>query len=152
MTSNSISLNEGTSEVIRIDAQGFHYRGQFIVDAGEAHRLLVEFLRQHQPNQQLRRVDEPGPPTDDELDELFTEIDQSGESKSWRAYARAALAEPEPEGPTDEKLTLTYSLAVAAAVDGTSKPWPADLCERAQLAGLRAVLARWGSNNISRSI
>lgn len=36
-------------EVIRIDAQGFHYRGQFIDDAGEAHRLLVGFLRQHQP-------------------------------------------------------------------------------------------------------
>ena len=61
--------------------------------------------------------------------------------------ARAALAEPEPEGPTDEKLILTYASAVATAVDGTSKPWPADLCERAQLAGLRAVLARWGSPN-----
>ncbi len=36
-------------EVIRIDAEGFHYRGQFIADAGEAHRLLVEFLRKHQP-------------------------------------------------------------------------------------------------------
>ena len=36
-------------EVIRIDAKGFHYRGQFIEDAGEAHRLLVEFLRKHQP-------------------------------------------------------------------------------------------------------
>lgn len=37
---------------------------------------------------------EPGPegPTDEELDELFTEIDQSGESESWRAYARAVLA------------------------------------------------------------
>ena len=31
-------------------------------------------------------------PTDKELDELFTEIDQSGESESWRAYARAVLA------------------------------------------------------------
>ena len=50
--SNSITFglgNQPTSEVIRIDAQGFHYRGQFIEDAGEAHRLLVEFLRQHQP-------------------------------------------------------------------------------------------------------
>lgn len=33
------------SEIIRIDKDGFHYRGQFIEDAGEAHRLLVEFLR-----------------------------------------------------------------------------------------------------------
>lgn len=49
---NSITFGLGsqpTREVIRIDAQGFHYRGQFIEDAGEAHRLLVEFLRQHQP-------------------------------------------------------------------------------------------------------
>ena len=31
-------------------------------------------------------------PTDEELDELFTEIDQGGECLSWRAYARAVLA------------------------------------------------------------
>lgn len=37
---------------------------------------------------------EPTPegPTDEELDELFTEIDQSGEPESWRVYARAVLA------------------------------------------------------------
>jgi hypothetical protein len=34
---------------------------------------------------------EPVAPTDEELDELFTEIDQSGEALSWRAYARAVL-------------------------------------------------------------
>jgi len=33
----------------------------------------------------------PEPPTDEELDELFTEIDQSGEALSWRAFARAVL-------------------------------------------------------------
>jgi hypothetical protein len=31
-------------------------------------------------------------PLDQELDELFTEIDQSGESESWRAFARTVLA------------------------------------------------------------
>ena len=35
---------------------------------------------------------EPEGPTDEELDELFTEIDQSGEPESWRVYARAVLA------------------------------------------------------------
>ena len=30
-------------------------------------------------------------PTDEEMDELFTEIDQSGEALSWRLYARAVL-------------------------------------------------------------
>lgn len=49
---NSIIFRSGPvpDEVIRIDAQGFHYQGQFIEDAGEAHRLLVEFLRKHQPD------------------------------------------------------------------------------------------------------
>lgn len=47
-----ISFNNSTEEVIRITSEGFHYRGQFIADAGEAHRLLVEFLRHHQPKTQ----------------------------------------------------------------------------------------------------
>lgn len=34
----------------------------------------------------------PAGPSDDELDELFTDIDQSGEPESWRAFARAVLA------------------------------------------------------------
>ena len=34
----------------------------------------------------------PAGPSDDELDELFVEIDQSGEPESWRSYARAVLA------------------------------------------------------------
>jgi hypothetical protein len=37
---------DGMEEVIHFDKEGFHYRGQFIADAGEAHRLMVEFLRQ----------------------------------------------------------------------------------------------------------
>lgn len=49
MTPNNIVFSDGTSDVIRIDSEGFHYRGQFIKDAGEAHRLLVEFLRKHLP-------------------------------------------------------------------------------------------------------
>ena len=55
---NVVKFGESADEVIRIDAQGFHYRGQFVEDAGEAHRLLVEFLRQHQPNQQWRHADD----------------------------------------------------------------------------------------------
>jgi hypothetical protein len=34
-------------EVIRIDKDGFHYKGQFIADAGEAHRLMLLFLKQN---------------------------------------------------------------------------------------------------------
>ena len=45
---SSITLNAaGTEEVIRIDKEGFYYKGQFIADAGEAHRLMVEFLKQN---------------------------------------------------------------------------------------------------------
>lgn len=49
-SSISFHISPASEEVIRIDAEGFHYRGQFIADAGEAHRLLVEFLRKHRPN------------------------------------------------------------------------------------------------------
>ena len=41
--------NTSDGWVIRIDEQGFHYRDQLIEDAGEAHRLFVDFLRRHQP-------------------------------------------------------------------------------------------------------
>lgn len=50
-------------EVIRIDAEGFHYLGQFIADAGEAYQLLVEFLRKQRQAPQPVSVHErlPGP-------------------------------------------------------------------------------------------
>jgi hypothetical protein len=35
---------------------------------------------------------EPQGPSDQELDEMFTEVDQGGECQSWRAFARAVLA------------------------------------------------------------
>lgn len=53
-----INFSDSTGEIIRIDANGFHYRGQFIEDAGEAHRLLVEFLRREMPQHQWKHVDE----------------------------------------------------------------------------------------------
>ena len=49
-------------EIIRLDSKGFHYRGQLIEDAGEAHRLMVEFLKQSTQSQP-----EPAAPTDEEL-------------------------------------------------------------------------------------
>ena len=62
------SRHEFGEEVIRLDKEGFHYKGKFIADAGEAHRLMVEFLKQ---NTKL----EPQGPTDKELVELFNEND-----------------------------------------------------------------------------
>ncbi len=66
---NYITFNSPpTEEVLRLDKEGFYYKGQFIADAGEAHHLMVEFLRQNtQPVTQK--------PTDEELVELFNEND-----------------------------------------------------------------------------
>ena len=58
--------------------------------------------------------------------------------------ARALLAQPEAEEPTDEELTLTYAYAVAAAVGNKRGQFTTEDIEAAQLAGLRAVLANWG--------
>jgi hypothetical protein len=59
-TTSQITFNDSsTEEVIRLDKEGFHYKGQFIADAGEAHRLMLAFLKQH-------AKDKPAPPTDDE--------------------------------------------------------------------------------------
>jgi hypothetical protein len=64
---NCITLNSPpTEEILRLDKEGFHYKGEFIADAGEAHRLMVEFLKQStQP--------EPVAPTDEKLLELMPE-------------------------------------------------------------------------------
>ena len=59
--------------------------------------------------------------------------------------ARALLAQPVAEEPTDEELTLTYAYAVAAAVDNKRGQFTTEAAEAAQLAGLRAVLAKWGN-------
>jgi hypothetical protein len=50
--------------------------------------------------------------------------------------ADAALAQPEPQGPTDKELGETYRAAYYAC---ENRQGPA-----AQVFGLRAVLARWG--------
>jgi len=59
--------------------------------------------------------------------------------------ARAALAEPEPEEPTDEELLRTYGLAKRDHnYEGPIDDWPRRAERAATVAGLRAVLARWG--------
>jgi hypothetical protein len=64
-TTSQITFNAPpTEEIIRLDKEGFHYKGQFIADAGEAHRYMLVFLKQHAKA-------EPEPPTDDELNALW---------------------------------------------------------------------------------
>ena len=98
---NCITLNSPpTEEILRLDKEGFHYKGEFIADAGEAHRLMVEFLKQPTPQPV------PVAPTDEELLKLLsrasglpdydTNIDDGGrimsEPNELLAYARAVLA------------------------------------------------------------
>lgn len=54
---SEIKFLDNDNEIIRIDGKGFHYLGQFIDDAGEAHYLLVEFLRRHQPETAWKHAD-----------------------------------------------------------------------------------------------
>jgi len=75
---------DGMEEVIRFDKEGFHYRGQFIADAGEAHRLMVEFLRQQTQS-------EPQGPTDEELQKLAGMFFTSTEF-GFVDFARAVIA------------------------------------------------------------
>ena len=59
-------------------------------DSAEAEVLSAGFRVLERAEQALA-TPPPEPPTDDELDELFIEIDQSGESQTWRPFARAVL-------------------------------------------------------------
>ena len=49
--------------------------------------------------------------------------------------ARAALAQPEPEGPTDEELLQVFDTACLSE---------GGMVDEIHLRGLRAVIARWG--------
>ena len=64
---------------------------------------------------------EPEGPTDEELDELFTEIDQSGEALSWRLYARAALSRW--GRPTPQPVPLSERLPGAEDCDAEGRCW-----------------------------
>jgi hypothetical protein len=77
-------------EIIRLDSEGFHYRGQLIEDAGEVHQLMVEFLKQSTQSQP-----EPVAPTDEEIEEwadAATEVpleEMDPEVHGWRRCFKA---------------------------------------------------------------
>jgi hypothetical protein len=87
-TSQIIFNDSSTEEVIRLDKEGFHYKGQFIADTGEAHRLMLAFLKQHAKVEQE-------PPTDDELNALWNccgDHDEEGDHYgNIFQFARAVL-------------------------------------------------------------
>ena len=106
---------------------------------------LAQYLRDNATPQ-------PVPVADGEVAEVVAGLREiqdcfdiaSGMEGCGPVVMRAALL-PEPVAPTDEELTLVYAYAVAAAVDNKRGPFKPEDAEAAQLAGLRAVLARWGS-------
>jgi hypothetical protein len=57
----------------------------------------------------------------------------------------AALAQPEPQGPSDEELLRCYGLAKRDHChEGPIDDWPKRAERAATVHGLHAVLARWG--------
>jgi hypothetical protein len=96
---------------------------------------------------------EPVPLVDGEVAELVAWLHgQDGGIDRRATYSRIAdllsrlAPQPVPEGPSDHELTMTYAYAVAAAVDNKRGPFKKEDAEVAQLAGLRAVLARWSQS------
>jgi hypothetical protein len=77
-----------TEEVMRIDKEGFHYRGQFIADAGKAHRLMLKFLKQN--TQASLAQPEPQRPSLMDIIALADEVEE--ESLGQVALVRRALA------------------------------------------------------------
>ena len=58
---------------------------------------------------------------------------------------RALLAQPVAEGPTDEELLRTYGIAKRDhCYEGDLDDWPKKSERAATVAGIRAVLSRWG--------
>ena len=43
----SITFYGGNEPVIKITKDGLFYKGEFVPDAGEVHRLMVSFLREY---------------------------------------------------------------------------------------------------------
>jgi hypothetical protein len=101
-------------EIIRLDSKGFHYRDQLIEDAGEAHQLMVEFLKQSTQPQP-----EPVAPTDEEIMELM------------------------PQQFQDDLATVSRLAAHGTSPDVTPGIFRVSLNTGA-LDYARAVLAKWG--------
>jgi hypothetical protein len=157
-------------EVIRLDKDGFHYRGQFIEDAGEARRLMVEFLRQ---SISPVLAEQPVGPTDDQIDELWDK--EAGYYELYgevRNVVRAALRLkgagvgklPNQQQQINDFLKAFFN-AYSAYGWVSADEFNCLFEEAARLAGIveegwdasvnpddtkdkaRAVLARWGSHD-----
>ena len=85
-------------------------------------------LLDQQPVSTPYKLPEPVAPTDEELDELFTEIDQSGEALSWRPFARAVLARWGT--PAIQPVPVSERLPGPKDWDVCGRCWMFDPCDR----------------------
>jgi hypothetical protein len=103
----SIIFNIGPApkEIARFTEEGFYYKGEFIDDAGEVHRLLKEVLGQMKAEQACDDVVPKAVPyveliSDDELSAIYEtlvkgcwgENKQPGEEPRMYGFARTVLA------------------------------------------------------------
>jgi len=109
-TTSQITFNDSPAEeVIRLDKEGFHYKGQFIADAGKAHRLMLVFLKQHAKVEQEPPTDEKllamrswsshGPTFDSDLVDFGRRCYNLAKQPVSTPYKL-----PEPVAPTDDEL------------------------------------------------
>ena len=80
-----LQRDDATQEIIRLDSKGFHYRNQLIEDAGEAHQLMVKFLKQSTQFQPEPVA--PVAPTDEEIMELMPQQMRDDLANAARALA-----------------------------------------------------------------
>ena len=101
----AFSIGEPLKEIARFTEEGFYYKGEFIDDAGEVHRLLKEVLGQMKAEQACDDVVPKAVPyveliSDDELSAIYEtlvkgywgENKQPGEEPRMYGFARTVLA------------------------------------------------------------
>lgn len=103
---NTITFNTSeTQEIAKFTEEGFYYKGEFIDDAGEVHRLMKEVLSGMLPEQAkdetvLKAVPYVELISDDQLDTIYATLNdgpwgenkQVGEKARMYGFARTVLA------------------------------------------------------------
>lgn len=103
----SISFNtRDAGEIAKFTEEGFYYKGEFVDDAGEVHRLLKEVLGQMKSEQACddvvpKAVSYVELISDDELNAIYEKLvkghwgenKQPGEEHRMYGFARTVLAE-----------------------------------------------------------
>jgi hypothetical protein len=103
---NTITFNTAdTKEIARFTEDGFYYKGEFVDDAGEVHRLMKDVLGQMKAEQACDDVVPKAVPyveliSDDELSAIYEtlakgywgENKQLGEEPRMYGFARTVLA------------------------------------------------------------